>query len=330
MEQRRIGQGGPFVSAMGLGCMGMSASYGESDDATSTLTIRTAVDAGVTHFDTADLYGRGHNEQLLGKSLGSRRAGVIVATKFGYRFSDESAGATRRVDSTGEWAKAACEASLRRLGTDVIDLYYLHRRDPGVPIEDTVAAMADLVAAGKVRALGLSEVSPETLRRAHAVHPISAVQMEYSLFTRFVEDEILATCRELGVSLVAYAPMGRGWLTGHLHAASDLESNDSRHAHPRFAADAFDTNKRIVDALFAVAREHEVTPAQAALAWLLSRGPDVLPIPGTRRASHLLENLAAIDLDLSSEQLARIEATVPVAKVAGRRHNDANLQHAGH
>lgn len=327
---RRLGSGGPWVSALGMGCMGMSATYGTADDATSVQTLHAAVDAGVTHFDTPDLYGRGHNERLLRRALSARREGLLLATKFGYRFTDPSTTATRFVDSTGAWAREACEASLRRLGTDAIDLYYLHRRDPGTPIEDTVSAMGELVAAGKVRWLGLSEVSAETLRHAHAVHQIAAVQIEYSLFTRFVEDEMLATCRELGVALVAWAPVGRGWLTGAIHARAQLESGDTRLAHPRFAEPAFARNQRLVRALEAVAAEIDATPAQAALAWLLAQGQDIIPIPGTRRISHLHENLASIHLQLSPEQISRLAKTVPAHEVAGDRHSQANLRTLGH
>lgn len=328
-EQRRLGVDGPWVSPVGLGCMGMSATYGPADDAGCTTTLLRALDLGVTHFDTADLYGRGHNERLLGRTLRARRDEFVLATKFGYRFTDDSENAARFVDSSGDWARQACEESLRRLSTDAVDLFYLHRRNPGTPIEETVSAMADLVHAGKARWLGLSEVSPDTLRRADTVHPIAAVQMEYSLFTRSVEAEMLATCRELGVALVAYAPVGRGWLARALQH-DGLESGDTRQSHPRFAGDALTRNRALVAEVVAVAAEIGVTPAQAALAWLLAQGPDVLPIPGTRRVSHLAENLTAADVELTRVQLARLTDAVPLGAVAGERHNASNLDTLGH
>lgn len=323
---RRIGTDGPSVSPLGLGCMGLSETYGSTTDAASVEVIRRALDLGVTHFDTADMYGCGHNEELVGRALGGRRDQVLIASKFGYRFTGDD----RRIDSSAGWAVEACEASLRRLTADHIDLYYLHRRNPKVPIEDTIGAMAALIEQGKVRWLGLSEVSPETLRRAHAVHPIAAVQMEYSMFTRDVETDMLPVCRELGVALVAYAPVGRGWLTGAVTSRTDLAETDTRRDHPRFGEMAFESNRRLVTTLAKVAAEIGTTPAQAALAWLLAQGHDILPIPGTRRIEHLEQNLAATSLALTSEQLQRLSNAIPVGDVVGDRHTRANLTTMGH
>src|SRR6185369_1955305 len=306
VRQRQIGTDGPWVSELGLGCMGMSFAYGPRDDAGSADTLLRALDLGATHFDTADMYGFGHNEQLIGRVLGSRRDEFVLATKFGNRVEDpENLTGRRFVDSSGPWAKQACEESLRRLGTDRIDLYYTHRRNPDTPIEETVAALADLVQAGKVRWIGLSEVAPATLRAAHAVHPIAAVQMEYSLFTRFVEDEMLATCRELGVAMVAYSPVGRGLLTGAVTTVDSLAADDFRRSQPRFSDANFDTNLALAETVRAIAAEVGATPAQAALAWLLAQGEDVLPIPGTKRVAYLEENVAAAEVRLTPEQLAR-------------------------
>ena len=327
MKQRQIGTDGPWVSELGLGCMGMSFAYGERDEQSSAETLLRALDLGVTHFDTADMYGYGHNEELIGRVLGSRRDEFVLATKFANR---ADADGKRWVDSSAAWARQAVDDSLRRLGTDVIDLYYMHRRNPDTPIEETVEAMASFVEAGKVRHLGLSEISPATLRQAHAVHPIAAVQMEYSLFTRFVEDEMLATCRELGVALVAYSPVGRGLLTGAITEPSKLGDNDFRSTHPRFTGDAFETNLALVAAVRKVADEIGCTPAQAALAWLLAQGDDILPIPGTKRVSYLEENVAAAEVELTAEQLAHIEAAVPRDAVAGERYNEAGIATVGH
>lgn len=328
MPTRRIGDNGPQVGAIGLGCMGMSFAYGQRDDAESGRTLLRALDLGVTHFDTADVYGFGHNEQLIGRVLSGRRDEFVLATKFANRM--DPATGQRRIDSSPAWARQACDASLARLGFDNIDLYYLHRRDPATPIEDTVSAMADLVQAGKVRWLGLSEVSPQTLRKAHAVHPISAVQMEYSLFTRFVEDEMQATCRELGIALVAYSPVGRGWLTGALTSRDQLGTDDFRHAHPRFTAEAFATNLRLVEAVREVAVEAGCTPAQAALAWLLAQDDRVLPIPGTKRVAYLEENVAAETLQLTDVQLARLRDAVPEGAVTGERYESVGMSTVGH
>ncbi|MFI7278715.1 aldo/keto reductase [Micromonospora chersina] len=334
MIKRRVGATGPEVSAIGLGCMGMSFAYGAADDAESTRTLHRALDLGVNHLDTADMYGFGANERLLGPVVRERRDEVFLATKFGNRTSGDSFGGTGSpgayVDSSAAWAKQACDASLERLGIDTIDLYYLHRRDPGTPIEETVGALAELVQAGKVRLIGLSEVSPATLRAAHAVHPVSAVQMEYSLFTRDVEDEMLATCRELGVSLVAYSPVGRGLLTGAITRREQLADDDWRRTVPRFADGNLDANVRLAEAVREVAAEIGRTPAQAALAWLLAQGEDILPIPGTRRVRYLEENAAAADLRLTPEQQARLRAAVPTGSVAGERYTAAGMRTVGH
>ncbi|MEV5482191.1 MULTISPECIES: aldo/keto reductase [Streptomyces] len=334
MEHRRLGTHGPSVSALGLGCMGMSTSYGVPDDAESVRTLDRAVELGVTLLDTADAYGRGANEEFLGRWLRSRTAaqrdGLVVATKFGLRH-DAATGRVNEVDSSAAWVREACHASLRRLGTDRIDLYYLHRRDPSVPIEETVGAMAELVADGAVRHLGLSEVSPQTLRRAHAVHPISAVQLEYSLFTRdVVEGEMLATCRELGIGVVAYSPLGRGMLTGALASRDDLTAEDARRRWPRFSAENIARNLRLVQAVRTIAESLGCTPAQAVLAWLLAQGEDIVPIPGTKRRAYLEENAAAAGIALDPEQAAGLRAAVPDGTVAGERYPLAALERLGH
>jgi aryl-alcohol dehydrogenase-like predicted oxidoreductase len=309
--------------------MGMSFGYGERDDAESTRTLHRALDLGVNHLDTADAYGRGHNEELVGRVVGQRRDDVFLATKFGLRTGPEPT--TNRVDSSAAWAREACDGSLRRLGVDTIDLYYAHRRDPATPVEETVGAMASLVQAGKVRLLGLSEVSPATLRAAHVVHPIAAVQLEYSLFTRdVVEGEMLATCRELGVAVVAYSPVGRGLLTGTVTSRSQLTERDWRLAAPRFSEENLARNLPLVEAVRAVAQEIDCTPAQAALAWVLAQGEDVLAIPGTKRVRYLEENAAAASLALTGEQLARLSAAVPAGAVAGERYPAAALRTVGH
>ncbi|MFC4150226.1 aldo/keto reductase [Micromonospora mangrovi] len=334
MIRRRVGATGPEVSAIGLGCMGMSFAYGTGDDAESTRTLHRALDLGVNHLDTADMYGFGANERLLAPVVRARRDEVFLATKFGNRSSGDRFGGTGTpgayVDSSAAWAREACDASLSRLGVETIDLYYLHRRDPATPIEETVGALAELVAAGKVRLVGLSEVSPATLRAAHAVHPIAAVQMEYSLFSRDVEGEMLATCRELGVSLVAYSPVGRGLLTGAITSREQLAEDDWRKNVPRFAEENLDANLRLVEAVRAVAAEIGCTPAQAALAWLLAQGDDILPIPGTKRVRYLEENAAAADIRLDPEQLARLREAVPAGAVAGERYTEAGMRTVGH
>ncbi|MGW7635534.1 aldo/keto reductase [Streptomyces decoyicus] len=334
MKQRQLGTHGPNVSALGLGCMGMSTSYGVPDDAESLRTLDRAAGLGITLLDTADAYGRGANEEFLGRWLRSRTAAqrdeLVLSTKFGLRH-DAATGRVNEVDTSAAWVREACHASLRRLGTDRIDLFSMHRREPAVPIEETVGAMAGLVAAGAVRHLGLSEVSPQTLRRAHATHPISAVQLEYSLFTRdVVEGEMLATCRELGIGIVAYSPLGRGMLTGALASRDDLTAEDARRRWPRFAEENIDRNLRLVQAVRTTADSLGCTPAQAVLAWLLAQGEDIVPIPGTKRRGYLEENAAAAGIELGPEQVARLRAAVPDGAVSGERYPLAALERLGH
>lgn len=311
MEQRTLGTQGLTVSAVGLGCMGMSEFYGPSDEAQSIATIRRALDLGVTFLDTADMYGVGANEELVGRAIAGRRDEVVLATKFGI-VRDPADPTNRSISGSPEYVRAACEASLRRLGVDHIDLYYQHRVDRATPIEETVGAMAELVAEGKVRHLGLSEAGPQTIARAHAVHPISALQTEWSLWTRDVEDDgVLAAVRELGIGFVPYSPLGRGFLTGAIRTVDDLDPADFRRFGPRFAQEHLAGNLAIVDAVEALAAEKDCTPAQLALAWLLAQGPDVVPIPGTRRTERLEENAGALDVELSAADLERIAGAVP-------------------
>lgn len=333
MKQRTLGAGGPQVSAIGLGCMGMSSAYGQRDDAESTRTVHRALDLGVNHLDTADMYGFGHNEELVGRVVAQRRDEVVLATKFGNRIGEPGPDGVRPrfVDTSAAWVHQACDASLSRLGVDTIDLYYVHRRNPQTPIEETVGAMAELVTAGKVRWLGLSEVNAATLRAAHAVHPIAAVQVEYSLSTRdVVEGDLLDTCRELGIAVVAYAPFGRGLLTDTITSREQLEPGDFRQNAPRFSAENLAHNLPLVHNLREVATEIGCTPAQAALAWLLAQGEDILPIPGTKRVRYLEENLAAADITLDPEQVARLSDAIPAGAVAGERYPAAGMRTVGH
>jgi len=323
MPRRRLGAQGPEVSALGLGCMGMSDFYGPADEQQSLAVLHRALDIGLNFLDTADMYGVGANERLLARLLAERREEVVLATKFGnVRAAD---GRLLRIDGSPAYVHEACDASLQRLGVEQIDLYYQHRVDRSVPIEETVGAMAELVRAGKVRHLGLSEASAATLRRAHAVHPIAALQTEYSLWTRDVEAEILPTCRELGIALVPYSPLGRGFLTGAIRSAEQLPAGDWRRANPRFQAEQLAANLALADALGALAQGEGLSPAQLALAWLLDQGPDIVPIPGTRSVSRLAENAAAAQVRIGAalrEQLAGLLAAHPVA---GSRYPEAAM-----
>jgi aryl-alcohol dehydrogenase-like predicted oxidoreductase len=314
---RKLGKSPIQVSAVGLGLMSMSGIYGNADDNESIGVIHHALDRGINHLDSSDMYGWGHNEQLLGKALKGRRDQAIVATKFG---QTKSADGKQGVDGRPEYVTQACEASLKRLGIEVIDLYYQHRVDPAVPIEDTVGAMKRLLEQGKVRALGLSEANPQTIRRAHQVHPIAVVQNEYSLLYRKEGEETLAACRELGITLVAYAPLGRSLLTGSVHGKSDLPEGDRRLQHPRFQGENLDRNVQIVARLEAIAREKKCTPAQLVLAWLLAQGEDIVAIPGTKRKARVDENLAALQVKLSKEDVRRIGDAAPVGAAAGTRY----------
>ena len=319
MKMRRIGRDGPAVSAIGLGCMGMSEFYGPRDEAESIATIRHALDRGINLLDTADMYGPYINEELVGRAIAGRREEAFVATKFGF-VRDPADPDKRVIDGSPAHVRESCEGSLRRLGVETIDLYYLHRLDARVPIEETVGAMAELVAAGKVRHLGLSEVGASTLRRAHAVHPISALQSEYSLWTRDPEGTVLDTCRELGVTLVAYSPLGRGFLSGEIRSFEDFSDDDYRRRQPRFQGENFARNLALVDAVRSVADANGVTPAQLALAWVLARGEDIVPIPGTKRRRYLDQNISALEIVLSAADLAAIDAAFPAGAVAGTRY----------
>ena len=316
MEQRRLGGQGLMVSALGLGCMGMSWAYGPRDDAESIATIHEAIDLGITLFDTAEVYGPYENEKLVGRALQGRRDRVFLATKFGFKIGLD--GKTAGTDSRPEHIREVIDASLGRLGTDHIDLLYQHRVDPKVPIEDTVGAMAEAVQASKVRYLGLSEASAKTLRRAHAIHPISALQSEYSLWERGVEAEVLPTCRELGIGFVAYSPLGRGFLTGQVKRAEEYGPDDVRRNHPRFQGDNFDRNLRIVEAVRRLADRKGCTAAQMALAWLLHQGEDIVPIPGTKRRTYLRDNVSAVNVRLTAEELAELAREVPVGAAGDR------------
>ena len=328
MEQRILGSSGIRVGAIGLGCMGMSDFYGPTDDTESHATLNLALDRGVNLLDTADMYGLGKNEELVSKVVRARRREVVLATKFGI-VRDPKDPTKRAVNGRPEYVRSACEASLKRLSVDVIDLYYQHRVDPDVAIEETVGAMAELVRAGKVRALGLSEAAPETLRRANAVHPISALQSEYSLWTRDPEDGVLTACRALNVAFVAYSPLGRGFLTGAIRQVDDLAPGDYRRQTPRFQGDNLAANLELVKRVEALAAKKGCTPAQLAVAWVLAQGQDTIPIPGTKRRQRLLENLAAADVKLDREELAALSAAVPREAVAGQRYPEAMQRAVG-
>jgi len=323
---RTLGRNGPRVSALGLGCMGMSAFYGNrTDEAASIALIHQALDWGVTLFDTADMYGPHTNEELLGRALVGRREQAFIATKFGIGF-DPNDPNVRTVNGRPEYVQAACEGSLRRLKVDHIDLYYQHRIDPSVPIEDTVGAMARLVEQGKVRYLGLSEAAPETIRRAHAVHPITALQSELSLWSREMEDNgVLATVRELGIGFVPYSPLGRGFLTGAIRSPDDFEADDYRRTSPRFQGENFARNLALVEQINAMATDKGISAGQLALAWVLAQGEDIVPIPGTRQPARLRENLDALDVRLSADDLTRIDAIFPLNAAAGARYPEASM-----
>jgi aryl-alcohol dehydrogenase-like predicted oxidoreductase len=316
MRQRRLGD--LTVSALGLGCMGMSDFYAGRDEAEAVATIHRALDLGVTFLDTADMYGVGRNEELVGRAIRGRRDQVVVATKFGNVRAPD--GAFLGINGRPDYVRQACEASLRRLGVETIDLYYQHRVDPNTPIEETVGAMAELVRAGKVRHLGLSEAGPQTIRRAHAVHPIAALQTEYSLWSREPEGELLNTVRELGIGFVPYAPLGRGFLTGQIKSADDLDPDDYRRNTPRFQGENFQKNLDLVREIEAMAREKGCTPAQLALAWVLAQGEDIVPIPGTKRRKYLEENVGALDVRLGPDDRARIDRVIPPGMAAGTRY----------
>ena len=324
MKQRKLGHSTLSTSALGLGCMGMSEFYAGADVDESLATLKLALDRGLNFLDTADMYGPFKNEELVGRGIKGRRDEVVLATKFGnMRGSD---GSFQGVNGRPEYVRACCNASLKRLGVDHIDLYYQHRVDRTVPIEETVGAMSRLVEAGKVRFLGLSEAAPATIRRAHAVHPISALQTEYSLWSRDPEDELLATVRELGITFVAYSPLGRGFLTGRFTQFEDLPEKDYRRFSPRFQGENFSKNLALVDKVSEIARDKGVRPSQLALAWVLAQGEDIVPIPGTTRRAHLEENLETLDIELSAEELARIDEVAPKGAASGARYPEGALQ----
>ena len=322
-ERRRLGRSGPEVSAIGLGCMSLSGVYGTSDEEAGIALIHRAIDLGVDHFDSSDMYGWGQNEELLGRALKGRRNGIVIASKFG---QTRRPGGANGVDGSPAYIAQACEASLKRLGVEVIDLYYQHRVDPAVPVEETVGAMARLVEEGKVRFLGLCEARPERIRRAHATHALAAVQMEFSLLYREEATETRVLTRDLGISFVAYAPLGRSLLAGVVPNLDHLDAGDTRGRHPRFMGDNFAKNRALVQRLEAIAEEKACTPAQLALAWLMAQGPDVIPIPGTKRIARLEENLGALDVRLTAAETDRISAAIPIGAAAGTRYPEGGMR----
>jgi aryl-alcohol dehydrogenase-like predicted oxidoreductase len=328
MQKKILGKNGPIVSAIGLGCMGMSEFYGAGNDIESTEVIHEAIDLGITFFDTADMYGIGHNEELLGKAIKGKRDALFIATKFGnVRGADKS---FLGINGKPEYVKSACEASLQRLNIETIDLYYQHRVDTNTPIEETVGAMSELVREGKVRFLGLSEAGPATIRKAHGVHPITALQTEYSLWTRDIEKEILPTCRSLGIGFVPYSPLGRGFLTGRFKSLSDFTEGDFRKSnHPRFIEENFKKNLRIVETIEKFATDKKCTPAQLALAWCLAQGDDIIPIPGTKKLKYLRENIKAMEVQLTPADVQAISDAVPPGMTSGERYPAMQMQRLG-
>ncbi len=328
MEKVALGQQGLLVSRLGLGCMGMSEFYGGRDEQESLRTLDAALDSGITFFDTADMYGNGENEQFISPFIRQHRDEVVIATKFGNVRGED--GSYLGISGKPEYVREACEKSLKRLGVDTIDLYYQHRVDPNVPIEETIGAMGELVREGKVRYLGMSEAAPDTLRRAHAVFPISALQTEYSLWSRDVEDEILPVCRELGIGFVPYSPLGRGFLTGQIRSFDDLAEDDFRRFSPRFQGENFQKNLDLVDRIREIAAEKNCAPSQLALAWLLAQGDDIVPIPGTKQTKYLLENVGAVNIQFTKEELQRIDATAPKGIAAGDRYEQNGMKTLNH
>jgi aryl-alcohol dehydrogenase-like predicted oxidoreductase len=325
MQRRKLGSQGLEVSAQGLGCMGMTWAYGTGDEQSGLDTIHRALELGVTFLDTAEVYGPYTNERLVGRAVAGRRDQFEIATKFGFSFDPDNPYGPRGLDGSPENVKRACEGSLERLGTDYIDLFYQHRVDPAVPIEETVGALAELVKEGKVRYIGLSEASADVIRRAHATHPLTAVQSEYSLWTRDPESEVLPTLRELGIGLVAYSPLGRGFLTGQIRSVDDLSDDDWRRSNPRFQEEALRQNVELADRVRALAEELVVTPAQLALAWVQAKGNDIVPIPGTKRPERLSENVAAAEIELSDEDVAALDQAAPAGSAVGGRYRDTEM-----